>query len=116
MAPPIKGSVIPRRLADDTLVFDVKIRKDRRVLGYAPDWDEDRAEKYVARYLVPAAQRGEAWWELIPARADVGGEDIITVRRAITEWIEEIEGKHDNPSTLSAFLSPVEKHVLPFFA
>ena len=43
MPRPLSGSILKRRLADDTLVVDVKIRGERRTLGPVSTWSEKRA-------------------------------------------------------------------------
>ena len=45
MPKPLSGSILTRRLVDDTLVVDVKIRTERRMLGPASEWSETRARK-----------------------------------------------------------------------
>jgi hypothetical protein len=52
---PLSGSILTRRLADDTLVVDVKIRTERRMLGPASEWSEARARKLLENRLLPAA-------------------------------------------------------------
>jgi hypothetical protein len=42
---PFSGSILTRRLADDTLFVDVKIRTERRMLGPASEWNEARAQE-----------------------------------------------------------------------
>src|ERR1035438_1130435 len=66
------SSILTRRLADDTLVVDVKIRTERRLLGPASEWSETRARKLLEHKLLPAAQLRQDWTALIPG-ADNGG-------------------------------------------
>lgn len=115
---PLSGSILTRRLADDTLVVDVKIRTERRILGPATEWSEPRARHLLERKLLPAAQLGQDWTALIPdAGNGRAGEAIgaLTVREAATDYVESLS-RYENPNTVSAYRSPVVKHLLPFLA
>jgi hypothetical protein len=83
---PITGSVLTRRLADDTLVVDVKIRTERQMLGPAAKWSEARARKLLESRLLSAAQLRQDWTALIPGAGNRGpdGESAgpLTVREA----------------------------------
>ena len=41
--------------------------------------------------------------------------DLLTVREAATDYVEAIS-RYENPNTVSAYRSPVVKHLLPFLA
>lgn len=56
MPRPLSGSILTRRLADDTLVVDVKIRNKLRTLGPASEWSEKRARRLLEYRLLPAAR------------------------------------------------------------
>jgi hypothetical protein len=58
---PLSGSVLIRRLADDTLGFDVKIRGERRTLGPASEWSANRARHLLENQLLPAARLRQDW-------------------------------------------------------
>ena len=72
MPKPLSGSILTRRLADDTLVVDVKIRAERRMLGPASEWSETRARKLLEHKLLPAAQLRQDWTALIPGAGTAG--------------------------------------------
>lgn len=114
---PLSGSILTRRLADDSLVVDVKIRTDRRMLGPASEWSEARARNLLEKKLLPAAQLGQDWTALIPGNGKAVGEafGMLTVREAATDYVESLS-RYENPNTLSAYRSPVVKHLLPFLA
>ncbi len=119
MPKPLSGSILTRRLADDTLVVDVKIRTERRMLGPASEWSQVRARKLLETRLLPAAQLRQDWTALIPG-AGTGGANgeaagTLTVREAATDYVEAL-GRYENPNTVSAYRSPVVKHLLPFLA
>jgi hypothetical protein len=116
---PLSGSILTRRLADDTLVVDVKIRTERRMLGPASEWSEAPARKLLENRLLPAAQLRQDWTALIPGAgngsSDEGSSGPLTVREAATDYVEAL-GRYENPNTVSAYRSPVVKHLLPFLA
>jgi integrase len=116
---PLSGSILTRRLADDTLVVDVKIRTERRMLGPASEWSEARARKLLENRLLPAAQLRQDWTALIPGAgngsSDEGSSGPLTVLEAATDYVEAL-GRYENPNTVSAYRSPVVKHLLPFLA
>ncbi len=72
MPKPLTGSILTRRLADDTLVVDVKIRSERRSLGPASEWTKARARRLLEGRLLPAAQLRQDWAALIPGTASGG--------------------------------------------
>jgi integrase len=116
---PLSGSILTRRLADDTLVVDVKIRTERRMLGPASEWSEARTRKLLENRLLPAAQLRQDWTALIP-RAVNGGSNgeaagTLTVREAASDYVVALS-RYENPNTVSAYRSPVVKHLLPFLA
>jgi integrase len=118
MARPLSGSILTRRLADDTLVYDVKIRADRRLLGAAPEWNTDRAQRLLENTLLPAAKQRQDWAALIPGAArDSAAKPLgpLTVIDACTEYVAAL-GRYSNPATRNAYASPVTKHLLPFLA
>jgi integrase len=116
---PLTGSILTRRLADDTLVVDVKIRSERRTLGPASEWTERRARRLLEGRLLPAAQLRQDWTALIPGAVNGGStaasSESVTVREAATDYVEAL-GRYENPNTASAYRSPVVKHLLPFLA
>ena len=118
MARPITGSILTRRLADDTLVFDAKIRGVRRLLGPEPEWTEQRARRLMENRLPPAARLNQPWWELIPSQQQRDREPAgaLTVIDACTEYVANVEARLDNKNTINAYRTPVVKHVLPYFA
>ena len=120
MPKPLSGSILTRRLADDTLIVDVKIRSERRTLGPASEWPEARARRLLEGRLLPAAQLRQDWTALIPGAGNGGSaaarsSDSITVREAATDYVEALS-RYENPNTVSAYRSPVVKHLLPFLA
>ncbi|MGO9753943.1 MAG: hypothetical protein ACLP22_21170, partial [Solirubrobacteraceae bacterium] len=116
---PLSGSILTRRLADDTLVVDVKIPTERRLLWPASEWSEARARKRLETRLLTAAQLRQDWTALIPAAgsgcADGGALGPLAVRDAATDYVEALS-RYENPNTVSAYRSPVVKHLLPFLA
>jgi integrase len=116
---PLSGSILTRRLADDTLVVDVKIRTERRMLGPASEWSQTRARRLLENRLLPAARLQQDWTALIPGAGNGGfGGDAardLTVREAATDYVDAL-GRYENPNTVSAYRSPVVKHLLPFLA
>ena len=119
MPKPLSGSILTRRLADDTLVVDVKIRSERRTLGPASEWTEGRARRLLEGRLLPAAQLRQDWTALIPSAVNGGStaapSESVTVREAATDYVEALS-RYENPNTVSAYRSPVVKHLLPFLA
>jgi hypothetical protein len=116
---PLSGSILTRRLADDTLVVDVKIRGELRCLGPASEWSETRVRNLLENRFLPAARLRQDWTVLIPGTqlgsATDAGIRSLTVREAATEYVESL-GRYENPKTLDAYRSPVVKHLLPFLA
>jgi hypothetical protein len=88
MARPLTGSVMSRVLADGSVAFDVKIRRDLYTLGRTPEWSDKRAQKFLAATLLPAAKLRQEWWELIPERRTGDASPEVTVWTACTEWVE----------------------------
>jgi len=115
----LSGSVLPRRLADGRLSFDVKIRDRRVKLGEEPEWDLMRAQRLLEHVLVPAAKLQLDWWDRIPgpaaARAGDGRSAVPDFHSVASEYVHSLS-RYDNPNTRNAFVSPVVKHLLPFFA
>src|SRR5207245_1592237 len=109
----LSGSILTRRLADDTLAVDVKIRTERRMLGPASEWSEARARKLLEKRLLPAAQLRQDWTALIPGAVNGGSNGeaagTLTVREAATDYVEALS-RYENPNTVSAYRSPVVKH------
>jgi hypothetical protein len=91
---PLSGSILTRRLADDTLVVDVKIRTERRMLGPRSEWNEARARKLLEHKLLPAAQLRQDWTALIPGAGNgqSAGEAAgpLSVREAATDYVESL--------------------------
>jgi integrase len=116
---PLSGSILTRRLSDDTLVVDVKIRGELRCLGPASDWSEARVRNLLENRLLPAARLRQDWTALIPGTQPGSATDAgirsLTVREAATEYVESL-GRYENAKTLDAYRSPVVKHLLPFLA
>jgi hypothetical protein len=117
---PLSGSILTRRLADDTLVVDVKIRGQRRTLGPASEWSEKRARRLLENRLLPAARLRQDWLALIPGvqangAGDRGEVGSLTVREAATEYVESLS-RYENSKTLDSYRAPVVKHLLPFLA
>ena len=73
MPRPLSGSILKRRLADDTLVVDVKIRGERRTLGPVSTWNDKRARNLLEGRLLPAARLRQDWAALIPGQPDGAG-------------------------------------------
>ena len=94
MPRPLSGSILKRRLADDTLVVDVKIRGERRTLGPVSAWSEKRARNLLDGRLLPAARLRQDWAALIPGQPDGAGVGTLagslTVREAATEYVEAL--------------------------
>jgi integrase len=115
---PLSGSILTRRLADDTLVVDVKIRAERRLLGPASEWSETRARRLLEHKLLPAAQLRQDWTALIPGASNGSAGEAtaaLTVREAATDYVEALS-RYENPNTVYAYRYPVVKHLLPFLA
>lgn len=118
MPKPLSGSILTRRLADDTLVVDVKIRAERRLLGPASEWSETRARRLLEHKLLPAAQLRQDWTALIPGASNGSAGEAtaaLTVREAATDYVEALS-RYENPNTVYAYRYPVVKHLLPFLA
>ena len=119
MPRPLSGSILKRRLADDTLVVDVKIRGERRTLGPVSAWSERRARNLLEGRLLPAARLRQDWAALIPGQPDGAGVGTmaasLTVREAATEYVEALS-RYENPKTVESYRRPVVKHLLPFLA
>lgn len=114
----LSGSVLPRRLDDGRMSFDVKIRDRRVKLGEEPEWDAKRAERLLQQILIPAAKLKLDWWERIPAaatRASNGRSKVPDFHSVASEYVHSLS-RYENPNTRNAFISPVVKHLLPFFA
>ncbi len=114
----LAGSVLPRRLADGRLSFDVKIRDRRVKLGEEPEWDAQRAKRLLEQVLIPAAKLKMDWWERIPdapTRAGGGGSGVPDFHSVASEYVHSLS-RYENPNTRNTFVSPVVKHLLPFFA
>jgi integrase len=114
----LSGSVLPRKLSDGRLSFDVKIRDRRVKLGEEPEWDVKRAKRLLEQVLVPAAKLKLDWWERIPApagHARHAGSEMPDFHSVASEYVHSLS-RYDNPNTRNAFVSPVVKHLLPFFA
>ena len=84
----------------------------------APKWTRRRVELLLEDVLIPKAKLREPWWEAIPAAdepprlTDAGA---VSVREAASEYIARLRSQYSNPATLNAYISPVMKHVGPFF-
>ena len=119
MPRPLSGSILKRRLANDTLVVDVKIRGERRTLGPVSTWSEKRARNLLEGRLLPAARLRQDWAALIPRQPDGAGVGTLsaslTVREAATEYVEALS-RYENPKTVESYRRPVVKHLLPFLA
>ena len=119
MPRPLSGSILKRRLADDTLVVDVKIRGERRTLGPVSAWSDKRARNLLEGRLLPAARLRQDWAALIPGQPDGAGVGTLaaslTVREAATEYVEALS-RYENPKTVESYRRPVVKHLLPFLA
>jgi integrase len=114
----LSGSVLPRRLADGRLSFDVKIRDRRVKLGEEPEWDETRAKRLLEQVLIPAAKLRLDWWERIPAttaRGRDGHSLVLDFHSVASEYVHSLS-RYENANTRNAYISPVVKHLLPFFA
>jgi integrase len=116
---PLTGRIVERRLVDDRLAFDAIIRRRQVLIGYAPEWSRRRAEHLLQNVLVPRARLGEPWWEELERSAPSASPhdpDAVTFAEAASEYVNRVQSQYENPSTLNAYLSPVLKHVGPFFA
>jgi hypothetical protein len=117
MPRPLTGRILERRLMDDRCAFDVKIRERQMLVGYAPDWERRRVEHLLRTVLVPRATLNEAWWDkLAPSVADAPVRDRgVSFREAASEYVSRLQGQYSNAATLNAYISPVMKHIGPFF-
>lgn len=119
MARPLTGSIRERRLSDGCVAYYVRIR-DRQVLaGYAPDTRHTEVQSLLETRLLPAARRGEAWWEHVAPPTAAGARmtaSTLTVEQVLSEYHCMIRASYENPNTRNANLSPIEVHVGPFFA
>jgi integrase len=119
MPRPLTGRIVERRLNDDRLAFDVIIRKRQVLVGYAPDWSRRRVRNLLENVLLPRARLNEPWWEEIEGvapSAAAGRDDPVTFAEAASEYVDRLRSQYANPATLNAYISPVMKHVGPFFA
>src|SRR5450755_3471876 len=89
------------------------------MLGPASEWSEARARKLLEHKLLPAAQLRQDWTALIPGASNGGSAGgaagPLSVREAATDYIDALN-RYENPNTVSAYRSPVVKHLLPFLA
>ncbi|MGA2928414.1 MAG: hypothetical protein ABSG43_20960, partial [Solirubrobacteraceae bacterium] len=89
------------------------------MLGPASEWSEARARKLLENRLLPAAQLRQDWTALIPGAvkggSNGGAAGTLTVREAATDYVEALS-RYENSNTVSAYRSPVVKHLLPFLA
>ena len=114
---PLKGSVKPRRLADGRISYDVVIRKKQVLVGYSPDWDERSVQRLLDNKLLPMAKLRQPWWdELAPSQAQTQTGVVPTFAEAASDYVHMLEGKYENPNTLTAAISPIVSHVGPFFS
>jgi hypothetical protein len=118
MPRPLAGRVIQRHLSDGRLAFDIRIR-DRQVLaGYGPEWSRERAEHVLRASLLPRALLKQPWWEELVRPEDddaAASRGPVTVREAASEYVSRLLGQYSNDATLNAYISPVMKHIGPFF-
>ena len=120
MPKPLSGSILTRRLADDTLVVDVKIRTERRMLGPGVRVERD-ARPEAARAQAAAGRAAAPGLDCADPRCRQTGRPTarprasLTVREAATDYVEALS-RYENPNTVSAYRSPVVKHLLPFLA
>lgn len=108
-----------RRLTDGRVVFDAVIRKRQAVIGYAPEWSRGRAQHLLDNVLVPRAKLGQPWWEELERRAAddaAASREQVTFAEAASEYVNRVQSQYDNASTRNAYMSPVMKHVGPFFS
>ncbi len=118
MPRPLTGRIIERRLTDGRLAFDVKIRERQVLVGYAPEWERKRVAHLLRTVLVPRATLNEAWWEELagPTARERDRDRTVTVREAASEYVGRLQSQYSNVATLNAYISPVMKHIGPFFA
>lgn len=121
MPRPLTGRIRVRRLRDGTEVFDVRIREDQHTIGRSPRWSEKSAQTLLETKLLPRAMLGEQWWDEIPRDESIDRgvvtEGTLTVRDVLSDYVHLIRSRHaDNARTLNAYLTPIMRHVGPFFA
>jgi hypothetical protein len=120
MPRPLTGRIVERRLHDERLAYDVVIRRRQVLVGYAPEWTRRRVELLLTDVLIPRAALREPWWDEIPTPDDEDGQavgdGVATVREVASEYVERLQSQYSNTATLNAYMSPVMKHVGPFFA
>lgn len=108
-----------RRPTDDRLVFDVIIRKRQVLVGYAPEWSRTRVQNLLNNVLVPRALLREPWWEEVDGTAAPAGAipaGPATFAEVASEYVNRLESQYAKASTRNTYISPVMKHVGPFFA
>jgi len=101
------------------LAIDVRIRRLQRTVGYSPEWTAARALALLNSTLVPMAQLNQPWWETLEGAAASGArsqDHVPMMREVLSDYVEKIQGQYTNASTRNAYLSPLMKHVGPFFA
>ncbi|HEX5924061.1 MAG TPA: site-specific integrase [Baekduia sp.] len=119
MPRPLTGRILERRLRDDTLAFDVVIRKRQVLVGYAPEWSRKRVEALLDSRLLPRAKLGQPWWEeLDPSTptSELPSAHTVTFRAVASDTVHRLQGRYSNKATLNAYMSPIMKHVGPFFS
>jgi integrase len=119
MPRPLTGRIVERRLHDERLAYDVVIRRRQVLVGYAPEWTRRRVGLLLEDVLIAKAKLQEPWWEAIPTDdepARLVDPGAISVREAASEYIARLRSQYSNPATLNAYISPVMKHVGPFFS
>jgi integrase len=120
----IEGSLRTKRLSDGHTAYQARIRGRAAVIGHSPYWNEAKARNLLDDVLVPAAKLGRDWWEMIarydPAAAGLGAGTTDpagpTFHEAAAEAQREKYSNCTNPRTRRAWWTPIEKHLLPFFA
>jgi hypothetical protein len=117
---PLSGSILTRRLADDTLIVDAKIRSERRTLCPASEWPEARARRLLGGRLLPAALLRQDWTALIPrsgqrwlgSRALLGLDHCARGSHRLRRGAQSLrEPEHGLRISIT-----VVKHLLPFLA
>lgn len=119
MARPLTGRVLTRQLANGRLAYDIKIRRKQVLVGYQPEWDWDRVDKLLRDRLLPMARLDQPWWQELEQRADATvARDTapLTVEEVLSEYVANVMARKDNPNSVNAFVTPIAKHVGPFFA
>jgi integrase len=117
----LTGTVRERRLSDGCIAYDVRIRDQQVLVGYAPDVRRAEVELLLERRLLPLARRGEPWWEHVPApTVEAPGApsqaSALTVERMLSDYHAAICARYGNQRSRNAYLSPLTAHVGPFFA